>query len=236
MAVAGYLEYGVAGSAAETPPSGARKQKDKRKREQRDSTNDTGARKGWSVMPDHAKKAVVVTQGGEARGTYAFEKLNEHATEGRRSCLRGLVIAGLRAANTINAETAEKIKCTKCSHAAAAKSHAWKEGARLSACKVKRGAAPDAQDSTTMVAKPEGAKKRKPKAAEPEAQQDEAEMSDEEEAESSAEDAGSGEPAEEDAGDTTASEGGSPMPKRNKQRPNAKPAAGKAKGKTFRRR
>ena len=103
-------------------------------------------------------------------------------------------------------------------------SHAWKEGARLSACKLKKGAA--AGVSAGVMVNKKTSKNRKPKPAE------ETPMSgaDAEESEDEAEqDGDEAEPttgAESDA-ETSGSEGGSPAPKRAKQKGGGKPRTGK---------
>ena len=182
------------------------------------------------MAPDHDAKVVRVTQGSEARGTYAFDKLNDHALEGRRACLRGLVLAGLRAANTISEEVAEAIKCTKCSRSAAVNSHAWKEGSRLAACKLKKGAATAPAAATALAKTAAGAgKTRKAKEAEAEKEPADAEMSDDDDGDAT--DADEGEPSEPSAGATSGSESGSsPKPKRPKAKGGGKPHAGKGKG------
>ena len=232
MAVTGYIEYGGDGGAAAETPATARKKKEKRKREQGGGAGagPSAGKQGWAVAPDHDAKVVRVTQGSEARGTYAFDKLNDHALEGRRACLRGLVLAGLRAANTISEEVAEAIKCTKCSRSAAVNSHAWKEGSRLAACKLKKGAATAPAAATALAKTAAGAgKTRKAKEAEAEKEPADAEMSDDDDGDAT--DADEGEPSEPSAGATSGSESGSsPKPKRPKAKGGGKPHAGKGKG------
>ena len=234
MAVVGYIEYGVGGGATADATTSNRQKKEKRKREQGagTATGHSAIKGGWTVTPDHAKQMVLVRQGAEARGTYAFDKLNEHAVAGRRACLRGLVIAGLRAANTISEETAEAIKCTKCSRAAATSSHAWQEGSRLSACKhnAKKGKAPGAEAATIARKQPPAGKTRKQRESESEPDATDAAMTEDDGDEGGDDDAeGDDQAVAESGAETSGSEGSSPDPKRKRAKGGGKPTAGKGK-------
>ena len=224
MAVEGYIEYGGLKESGRSTETSAKKKP--KGGGGLDSAGSHAGAKGWAIVPDHSRKVVAVTQHNQARGTYAFDKLNANALEGRRSCLRGLVLKGLRAANTISAEVATALKCTRCSAAAAEKTHAWHENSKLSQCKAGRGGASTSEDASAEDATDEAAtgkrvrKEKKRKKEKPAAQHSEDEDEEEEGADEVEEDLDETS-ASGASGDETSEAGASPSGKRRKKAPSA---------------
>ena len=229
MAVEGYIEYGGRTCRESTAAGGGTTGSDRKKKLKPGGAGAGGSAdaKGWSLDVDHSRKVVAVTQNGQARGTYSFAKLNEHAAEGRRACLKGLVVQGLRVANTISVDVNEAMKCKKCSTAAASKTHAWKTGSKLAMCKAGKGGAADDGDTAAETSATKRARvAEKKKAADKQLEESAEEQEEELDEETDADETGScGSAAEETEGES------SPSAKRQKSSTNAARGAKRGKGK-----